>query len=363
MRLLTQIFRFATGLLFIFSGLIKLNDPVGTQIKLEEYFEVFAADFFAAFHLLVPLALPLALLLCVAEVVLGVALLLRFQMRLTTWALLVLISFFTFLTFYSAAFNKVTDCGCFGDAIKLTPWQSFAKDLVLLAMIVVLFVRRRLLPPVFPAAISGGVLGVVTLLAFALGAFAIRYLPPVDFRAYKVGANLPALMRPSAPLEYSYVMAKDGREEVFDVYPTDTTYQYKDIILRNPQALPKITDYRVWNDEGDFTDATFEGKKLLIVVHNIDSPRPGRYAALNQLLAGLPPDVEPMVVTAVDRARFEQFRHQVQLAAPYYFVDATVLKTMIRNNPGLLLLENGVVTGKWSPHRLPAPGAIATARL
>jgi uncharacterized membrane protein YphA (DoxX/SURF4 family) len=135
MRTVYHIIAFLVGGLFIFSGLIKINDPVGTQIKLEEYFEVFTQDFGPFFHFFVPYALPIAVAMCVLEVVLGVALWVGFRPRLTRWSLLALIVFFTFLTFYSAYFNKVTDCGCFGDAIKLTPWQSFGKDVVLTGLI------------------------------------------------------------------------------------------------------------------------------------------------------------------------------------------------------------------------------------
>ena len=133
MYLLTHVARYFVGVLFIFSGLIKLNDPVGTQIKLEEYFDVFATDIPALsglFHGLVPLALYLSVILCVLEVVLGIALLIKYKLQSTLWVLLLLTVFFTFLTFYSAYFNRVTDCGCFGDAIKLTPWQSFSKDII-----------------------------------------------------------------------------------------------------------------------------------------------------------------------------------------------------------------------------------------
>ena len=135
MNKLTAAARYIVGFLFIISGLIKVNDPVGTQIKLEEYFEVFSSDIWSGFHALVPLALFLSVFLSVLEVVLGVALLVKYKMKITTTVLLVLIVFFTFLTFYSAYFNKVTDCGCFGDALKLTPWQSFIKDIVLLVLI------------------------------------------------------------------------------------------------------------------------------------------------------------------------------------------------------------------------------------
>ena len=143
MIILDSIVRFIVGALFIFSGLIKLNDPIGTQIKLEEYFEVFAVDFAGFFVYLIPAALTISMLLIVLEVVLGIAVLLNYQMQKTTMVLLLLITFFTFLTFYSAYFDKVTDCGCFGDAIALTPWESFTKDLILVVLIVYLFARRK----------------------------------------------------------------------------------------------------------------------------------------------------------------------------------------------------------------------------
>ena len=129
MNLVATIVRFLVGGLFIFSGLIKINDPVGTAIKMEEYFEVFSTDFGSFFHAFVPYALPIAIFLCVLEVVLGLAIILNYRTNISIIVLLLLLAFFTFLTFYSAYFNKVTDCGCFGDAIKLTPWQSFYKDI------------------------------------------------------------------------------------------------------------------------------------------------------------------------------------------------------------------------------------------
>src|SRR5690554_4067524 len=139
--------RVLVGILFIFSGLIKINDPVGTAIKLEEYFEVFSTDISSFFLVFVPYALFLAVLLSVLEVVLGLAVLIWYRSRTTTWILLLMIIFFTFLTFYSAYFNKVTDCGCFGDAIKLTPWQSFIKDILLLLLILVLFFNKNIFRP------------------------------------------------------------------------------------------------------------------------------------------------------------------------------------------------------------------------
>ena len=139
MKIIYTLSRYLVGVLFIFSGLIKINDPVGTQIKLEEYFEVFSSDFTPLFEYLVPLALFLSVILCTLEVIIGIALILNYRMKITSSILLSLIVFFTFLTFYSAYFNKVTDCGCFGDAIKLTPWESFTKDIILLLFSLIIF--------------------------------------------------------------------------------------------------------------------------------------------------------------------------------------------------------------------------------
>ena len=143
MKNLYTLSRYLVGILFIFSGLIKINDPVGTQIKLEEYFQVFSADFTPLFEHLVPLALILSVILCTLEIVIGIALLMNYKMKITRVILLSLILFFTFLTFYSAYFNKVTDCGCFGDAIKLTPWESFTKDIILLFFSLIIFILYR----------------------------------------------------------------------------------------------------------------------------------------------------------------------------------------------------------------------------
>ena len=143
MKIIKEFARYVAGALFIFSGIIKVNDPVGTAIKLEEYFQVFASDIAPFFEWFVPAALVLSVVLSVLEVVLGTALVIGYRMKLTAWILLAIIVFFTFLTFYSAYFNKVTDCGCFGDAIKLTPWQSFYKDIILLILIAVIFWKRN----------------------------------------------------------------------------------------------------------------------------------------------------------------------------------------------------------------------------
>ncbi|MDO1447387.1 DoxX family protein [Rhodocytophaga aerolata] len=364
MYLLTQIARYFVGILFVFSGLIKLNDPVGTQIKLEEYFDVFATDIPAMaglFHGLIPLALYISVLLCVAEVILGVAVLIKYKMRTTLWILLLLIIFFTFLTFYSAYFNKVTDCGCFGDAIKLTPWSSFTKDVILLVLTLFLFSQKRHLATNTPSRTGNVVMGASLLGSVFVAVYAIVYMPPVDFLPYKQGANLPKLMQPSAKLEYAYKMEKDGKIVELTQYPTDTTYVFKEMVLLNPEAQPKVTDYAVWNSEGDHTQETFTGNKLLIIIQNVEKTNTEGVKKVNTLAKSLKgSNIEPVVLTAADEATFEAFRHEHQLAMPYYFADATVLKSMSRTNPGVLFMQNGTIVGKWPTASLPDAETIQT---
>src|SRR5476651_2704121 len=176
--------RIAVGLLFIFSGLIKANDPLGFSYKLEEYFEVFHMLFLSHY------ALSLAIFLCALEMTLGFALLIGWRAVAVTWGLLLLIIFFGFLTFYSAYFKVVQTCGCFGDAIPLTPWQSFSKDLVLLLLIIVLFINRRTIKPLFGKKTGDNLLIASVAVAVGIGLYTYNFLPVIDFLPYKVGANI-----------------------------------------------------------------------------------------------------------------------------------------------------------------------------
>ncbi|MFW5759677.1 MAG: BT_3928 family protein [Cyclobacteriaceae bacterium] len=350
--------RYFVGAFFIFSGLIKVNDPVGTSIKLKEYFQVFSDDFGSFFEVFIPFSLELAVFIVVLEVILGFTTILAYRMNINSWILLLLIIFFTFLTFYSAAFDKVTDCGCFGDAIPLTPFESFIKDLVLLALIIYIFIKRKTYKPLLKHPISDYVVMGITIVMLALAIYAIQHLPYIDFRPYNVGASIPDNMQPSAEYQYQYIMKKDGKKYKFDVYPADTTYEFVEMKLLNPEAQPKITDYSVWNEEGDFTEESFRGEKLLVIVENIVKADQDVFQEINQLAEKLQEKVELMILTANDERTFETYRHEYQLAIDYYYADHTVLEAMIRSNPGLMLLKDGIVLGKWHHNDIPSDEKI-----
>ena len=361
LRTVTRVAWALLGALFIFSGLVKLNDPVGTAYKLEEYFEVFAVDFGSFFLYFKNTARTLSIVLSSLEVILGVALLLRWYLRQTLWVLLALLVFFAFLTFYSAAFNKVTDCGCFGDFIKLTPWVSFFKNVFLLVLWGIVFFNQRFLRHAFVQ----GTPGIMTMtfasaIAIGIGVRALGHLPYFDFLPYKVGNDIGKLMKPNAPLRYKYVMEKNGETKDFTTYP-DSTWTYKSMVALNPEDSPKITDFRVWNDEGDYTPELLRGNKLVLIIQNVDKSDRDRYALINKLLNDAKDsrrNITSLIITSSSPAEFDVFRHNANFAVPFYYADATVLKSIIRSNPGFLLLKDGVVRGKYHYHDIPSIGKV-----
>jgi uncharacterized membrane protein YphA (DoxX/SURF4 family) len=359
-KVIDQFSRFFVGGLFIFSGLIKLNDPIGTQIKMEEYFEVFAQDFGSFFHYFIPRSLEIGMIMIILELAIGVAILIYWRMNLTTWVLLGLMLFFTFLTFYSAYFNKVTDCGCFGDAIKLTPWESFTKDVVLMVFVLHLFWYRKKYVPVLRTREGNAIVAFTMVLCTFLGVYAIRHLPFIDFRAYRVGNIIPQQMiAPEQPI-IQYVFQKDGKEISSDKYITEPGYTYvSSRVLNEDKIKPKITDYAVSSPEGeDKTQYTFEGNRLIIVMYDVLKASAEDIDAIRKLTQDLEGKVDCFVLTSSSAQVMEAFRHEHQLAVPYYFADATVLKTIIRSNPGIALWKEGKVLGNWHHHDTPSAAEI-----
>jgi uncharacterized membrane protein YphA (DoxX/SURF4 family) len=363
MRQFTRLCWALLGILFIFSGLIKLNDPVGTAYKLEEYFEVFSADVPALSWLFDPLHSAsrfLSVFLSALEVSLGVSLLLRFFLRKTLYILLALLVFFTFLTFYSAAFNKVTDCGCFGDFIKLKPWTSFLKDLFLLGLWAVVFFNQKHLRHAFVRGMAGLMaMTFASALAIGIGVRALGHLPYFDFLPYKVGNNIQQQMKPAEQPRYRYTFERDGKTMEADEFPTDSTWKYKAMTVLNPEkSTPAITDFVITDPEGnDITKQVLTGNKLILIVQNTNKADRERFLDFNKLFAEAVKSrkhIEVLTITSTSAGKFDSFRHDVNLATPYAFADATVLKSIIRSNPGLLVLHNGTVVAKYHYHDIPA---------
>ncbi|MEX8548043.1 MAG: BT_3928 family protein [Mucilaginibacter sp.] len=361
--------RIAVGLLFIFSGLIKANDPLGFSYKLVEYFEVFHLTFLNG------LALALAIFLCALEMLFGFALLIGARGKQVAWGLLLLIVFFTFLTFYSAAFKVVQSCGCFGDAIPLTPWQSFGKDLVLLLLIVFIFLNRNLIQPLSNKKTENVMLLLATIFSFGVGIYTYNFLPVIDFLPYKVGANLPDEMKipeNAVPDEYEITYNLQNKKTGDKRSITNKEYLKSGIwkdnnweITGEPTSVlikkgfeAKIKDLNISDAQGnDYTKELLNNPfyNLIVVAYNLDETNSDAINKINALSLNLTQNfnVRTVLLTSNSAQDAEAFSKAHKLFMEIFYADGVPLKTMVRANPGVLLLKNGTVIGKWHYHNLP----------
>jgi uncharacterized membrane protein YphA (DoxX/SURF4 family) len=372
--ILTHILRILVGGLFIFSGFIKANDPVGFSYKLQEYFEVFTADTgWGIFEYFANIALPLAVILCASEIILGAMLLIGFKSNLTVWLLFAQIAFFTFLTFYSACYNKVTTCGCFGDFLVLKPWTSFWKDIALLILITLLFAGRQAINPLTSPLITNTLF--ILLFAFSIWfpIYAIRNLPPLDFRAYKIGNNIKEKMKKGegyqdAVIEtgFIYENLKTGEKKHFDIknYPWQDTLNWKwfatdNVVIKEAVNPPKITDFTVNNSDGvSITESLLNDKNysFWLIIYDINNATDNEtvMAKINDFYKLASQNrYNVIALTASSWSDIDKFKHKHNLLVDFALVDGTVLKTMIRSNPGLMLIKDGTVIMNWHYNNFP----------
>ena len=360
MKIITQISRVFVGVLFIISGLIKANDTLGFSYKLVEYFEVFNMPIF------IPYAVALSMFICIFEIISGIALLLGAFNKLNSWLLLLMIVFFTILTGYSAITHKVTDCGCFGDAVKLKPIESFYKDLVLLVLILVIFFGQKHIKPLMKFTLQNIALSVAFLVVTFFTFYTYMFLPIKDFLPYKIGNNIQEKMvcPPGSPVDsvvMVFIYEKNGVKEEFDMnhIPSDTNYKFvdrKDKVVREG-CKPPIHDFSLSDANGNnYTDSLFtnKGYKLILVQLTVDGGRVGLEKQIALLADDCKKDQKEFwALTATSSEKLEEYRHQNQLSFPYFIVDNVPLKSMVRSNPGLILLKGSVVIKKWSAYNFP----------
>ncbi len=363
--------RIFTGLLFIFSGFIKANDPTGFGYKLQEYFEVFHLTAFNEY------ATAIAVVICGFEILLGALLLFGVYANLVAWGLLLLILFFTFLTFYSAFFEVVTSCGCFGDAIPLTPWQSFSKDLVLLALILIIFFYRKQIRSIIKGSGNQFVVTLITaVVSLGIGVYTVNYLPFIDFLPYKIGNNLPSLMvlpegKEGDVFEQLYTMKnkKTGEtKKVNDkVYMADKLWEDEswEIIGEPESRLVKkgydipIPDLLITDSDGaDHTQEIIANPyyNVIIVAKDLSSTNIDALQKINQTVTQMTKDyngLRVVLLTASASKDAQYLSDKMQLIAEIYYADLIPLKSMVRANPGVILLKGGNVMGKWHYNNFP----------
>ena len=361
MKILAQISRFLVGILFIISGFIKANDALGFSYKLDEYFGVFHMPW------LTHISLWLAIVICAFEIGLGIALLLGAKMKFTSWSLMLMIVFFTFLTFWSWKFEVVKDCGCFGDALHLEPFQSFMKDVVLFVLILFIFIGRNEIKPLFGERSSTMLSYLGFIASFLFSVYCYRHLPVIDFRPYAIGKNISEGMKlPDNAVKDSVVMIftyeKGGKQQEFSMdqlKAIDDTWKFvdrKDKIIREGDK-PKIHDFTINTSDGtDITSDVLSMKNVfLLISYDINHADEDVQSRINDFVALCQKDgVEFIGMTSSSAKEVDEFRHKHNSMFEYYFTDMTTLKTMIRSNPGLMLLKNGTVSAMWAYRDLPS---------
>lgn len=371
MKHLTHLIRFLVGALFIFSGLVKLNDPMGLSFKLHDYF----APDVLNMEWLNPFTLQLALFVIILEVLLGVALLLGYQKKGTLLLLSGMIVFFTFLTFYSAYFNKVTDCGCFGDAIPLTPWQSFYKDVILSVAILILWLGERHIQRLSQKRWIEGTLLLCLVACSLLANSVLQHLPFKDFRPYAVGKSIKEGMmsaeeRGLDPTEYGtiYTLKNDqtGELQVVDskAYIEDEWWKRSEWVIQDElteQKLikkgyePPIHDFEFMIDDEDRTEAYLSAPSALFIVsRKLETANADALGAIGELaLECAANGIQVIAGSASSEETIAEYRSDHQWGFPVAMMDETTLKTVVRSNPGVLLLQEGKVVGKWAHVDLP----------
>ena len=353
MKYLVNISRILVGLLFIFSGLIKINDPVGFSFKLEEYFgpTVFNIDF------LLPYVLPLAIFIVVLEVLLGVFLLVGLKKEFTIYSLFAMIVFFTFLTWYSAYFNKVTDCGCFGDAIKLTPWESFTKDIILLVLIVIIMIGLKYIKPLFNNKLLYIFPSISLILCILIVNQVLSHLPLIDFRPYKVGANIIDNMvipedSKKAVFRYDWLFNINGEKKVISTsgnFPdSEGTFVSVETELIEEGYEPPVLDFSMELGDIDYTDVLMKEQKLIIFVfYNISKTNSDAIVGLKETVElAVINDYKVIGLTASGEIDVNSFESENDIDIDFYFCDETALKTIVRSNPAAIKLHEGTIIQK-----------------
>jgi uncharacterized membrane protein YphA (DoxX/SURF4 family) len=357
MKTLLTIVRIIVGVLFIFSGLVKANDPSGLSYKMQEFFDVWGWSFLNNY------SLAFALLMNTFEIVAGVAVLLGWRMKLFSWLLLLLIIFFTFLTGYAVLHpDKIKTCGCFGDCLPLSPMQSFMKDIILTVLILFLFIKRKIITPAFSAATNAVLLSLSVLFCIVLQWYVLKYLPIVDCLPYKAGNNIIEKMKvPEGAVADSFAIRfkyrKDGKDVEFDMnsFPddfNDSTYQFVDRyqkLVRPGTAQAPITDFNFISLSGtDTTQAILDQPGFYVLLFLKDAntaEKDWNRRALAVAKVCEQKQIPFFVVTATTEGAQQQLQNS---GINFLRSDATVIKTAARTNPTYIIMKQADIIAKYA---------------
>lgn len=358
----TNACRFLLAAVFIFSGFVKAVDPLGTQYKIQDYLEVFG------WVASVPAFLPFlaSVLQAMVEFCLGVYLLFGIRRRMTTLFVVLIMGVMTPLTLWLALSNPISDCGCFGDAVTLTNWETFGKNVLLLIAAVSVFKWGNRITPLVTKRFDWLVAMYTFLYISGMTLYCYRELPVFDFRPYHIGADIrkgmeiPEGEKPTV-YETRFILQKDGVEKEFTLenYP-DSTWTFVDskTMVKEQGYEPPIHDFSIIRQEDgeDITDEVLDDDNytFLLVAHQLSQADDSTIDLINELYDySVEHGYQFYCLTSSPDSDIEDWQERTGAEYPFCLMDDITLKTMIRSNPGLMLLKNGVVINKWSVNSLP----------
>lgn len=355
--------RLLLAVAFIFSGFVKAIDPLGTQYKIQDYLEAVGLSGY------IPDWLTLTTSLCLSslEFCLGIFLLFAIRRRLVSRLALLFMIVMTLITLWLAISNPVKDCGCFGDAIHLTNWQTFGKNLVLLAAAGVVAWCPTLMIRFISKRNQGIVINFSILFILIVSVWSLYDLPMFDFRPYHIGANIKKGMEipkgaKKPQFETTFIMEKNGQRKEFtlDNYP-DSTWTYIDArtIQTEEGYEPPIHDFSITDmaTEEDITERVLsqKGYTFLLIAPYLEQADDSNFGEIDRISEYAQDNgYHFYCLTASGEKGINQWRDLTGAEYPFCTTDATTLKTVIRSNPGLLLLKQGTIVRKWSHNNLPS---------
>lgn len=354
--------RFLLGALFIFSGFVKAVDPLGFFYKIQDYLMAFGMISWFPFYL----PLLAGIVLSAIEFCVGVFLFLGIRRRVASTTALVLMVVMTPLTLYLALANPVSDCGCFGDAWVLTNWQTFGKNMGLLLAAISVFKWQDLLVRFITPKMEWIFSMYTFLFVFALSFYCLENLPILDFRPYRIGVNIKSGMevpegaKPSV-YESRFVLEKDGKREEFALenYPDSTwTFIESRTVLKEKGYEPPIHDFSIMSLETweDITDSVLTDKRyaFLLIAHRIEEADDSNIDLINEIYDySVEHSYGFYALTSSPEDEIELWRDKTGAEYPFCQTDDITLKTIVRSNPGLLLIKEGTILNKWSDSQLP----------
>lgn len=360
MKYIMNFSRLLIGLVFIFSGTVKGIDPLGTAYRIDDYFIAYTMEW------AMPLSLFFSIFLCTLEFVIGVSMLFNAWIKKTAWVLFPMMIFFTILTLADALWEPVPDCGCFGDAIKLTNWETFYKNIFLILFASAIFFKRNQFKPPRVRGYAVGVLLVFTVGFVCLSVYNLRHLPMIDFRDWKVGKDMDPEGGGKAKVYLLFRNHDTGEEKEYlsPDYPWQDSvwmseWEFVDQRVDDSEVL-RAHELIIDDFEGNDLTASFVNNpdyQFLLIAYDLNTTDDASFEKINDLYRQADHNGYSMItITSSLPGDVRAFREKVGADEhfDFYYGDDIVLKTMIRSNPGLILMKDGIVLGKWHYNDIPA---------